>query len=331
MAWGCFCWIPCPYKKWNEDDRIPMVAMLPLVGTGLGLVTALVWWIIGILSGPAAPGAISAAPLLCGAVVTAAYFVMTGFIHLDGFMDVSDAVMPRHPRLEERVRILKDPHTGSFAAISMALMFLIFGASAAALSRSWAAGALILIAVATTSRCVSAISVICCEPMQTSQYAKAGFPDQTTFPKALPTLIITVLVTAACVCAALLLPETLLGIPKGMAGVPNAFGDVSNALSGTSDAVLAAGSTDMSGATPAFAGGGGHGIAPGVFGNGPFSMGRALLAWSVIGSAAVCAITAVIIGALDRKALGGMNGDISGHLITSGEMAGMLAAAIFLT
>ena len=47
-------------------------------------------------------------------------------------------------------------------------------------------------------------------------------------------------------------------------------------------------------------------------------------------AAAVCAITELIIGALDRKALGGMNGDISGHMITSGEMAGLLAAAILL-
>ena len=94
-----------------------MVAMLPLVGTGLGLVTAVVWSLIGLLGG---------SQVLSGAVVTAAYFVMTGFIHLDGFMDVADAVMPRHPVMEERIRILKDPHTGSFAAISMALMFLIF-------------------------------------------------------------------------------------------------------------------------------------------------------------------------------------------------------------
>ena len=41
-------------------------------------------------------------------------------------------------------------------------------------------------------------------------------------------------------------------------------------------------------------------------------------------------VDALIIGALDRSSLGGMNGDISGHMITSGEMAGMLAAAILL-
>ena len=255
MAWGCFCWIPCPYKKWNEDDRTAMVAMLPLVGTGLGLVTALVWCVLGLLG---------TAPILSGAVVTAAYFVMTGFIHLDGFMDVADAVMPRHPRIEERIRILKDPHTGSFAAVSMALMLLLFAASAAALSEVWEAGALAFIAVATTSRCVSAMSVIRCRPMETSQYASGAITQEKTLGKAMPALGITIIVVAACVAVCLKQPA---GLVK---------------------------------------------------------------AGCVAAAAIVCALTSLIIGAIDRRALGGMNGDISGHMITSGEMAGLLAAAILM-
>ena len=271
MAWGCFCWIPCPYKKWNEEDRTAMVAMLPLVGTGLGLVTAVVWSLIGLLGG---------SQVLSGAVVTAAYFVMTGFIHLDGFMDVADAVMPRHPVMEERIRILKDPHTGSFAAISMALMFLIFAASVAALSGSWGAGPLIFIAVATTSRCISAVTVISCRPMGTSQYVTTDFGQGRAFAKAVPALIITVLVVAACIALCLQGPHLLDFLPGGMKYLAHAFGQSA--------------------------------------------------AWVVLAAAAVCAITELIIGALDRKALGGMNGDISGHMITSGEMAGLLAAAILL-
>ena len=63
MAWGCFSWIPCPYKKWNDDDRTAMVAMLPLVGTGLGLITGLVWALLT---------ALGAGPILSGAAVTGA-------------------------------------------------------------------------------------------------------------------------------------------------------------------------------------------------------------------------------------------------------------------
>ena len=259
MAWGCFCWIPCPYKQWHDEDRDAMVATLPLVGTGLGLITGLVW---------AALGALNSGPILAGAVVTAAYFVMTGFIHLDGFMDVCDAVMPRHPDLQVRRRILKDPHTGSFAAVSMALMFLIFAASAAGLSSLWTEGALTIIAVATTSRCMSAASVLSCRPMETSQYITTDFGRGGTFAKAAAAVIITAVVLAACFFASLRIQAQ-----------PDA----------------------------------------------PF---QAWPAVRILIAAAVCAVTAAIMGALDRKALGGMNGDISGHMITSGEMAGMLAAAL---
>lgn len=253
MAWGCFCWIPCPYKKWNDDDRDAMVAMLPLVGTGLGLITGLVW---------ATLNALGAQPILAGAVVTAAYFVMTGFIHLDGFMDVCDAVMPRHPDLQVRRRILKDPHTGSFAAVSMALMFLIFAASAASLSSLWTEGALVLIAVATTSRCMSAVTVLSCRPMETSQYVTTDFGKGGSSAKAAAAMIITAAVLAGCAIVSM---------------------------------------------------------------QGLIQMDPAVC---ILAAAAVCAITAGIIGALDRRALGGMNGDISGHMITSGEMAGILAAAL---
>lgn len=271
MAWGCFSWIPCPYKKWDEANRTSMVAMLPLVGTGLGLLSAIIWGLTG---------ALGMGPVLSGAVITGVYFVMTGFIHLDGFMDVSDAVMPRHPRREERIRILKDPHTGSFAAISMALMFLIFAASAGELSSLWHAGALALIAVATTSRCVSAMTVICCQPMPTSQYTTTDFGRPGSFRKALPALVITILVLAGCVVICLQAPQLTPLLPERPHFIVAAM--------------------------------------------------ACSAAWSVLGAAGVCAATAMIIGVLDRRSLGGMNGDISGHMITSGEMAGLLAAAILM-
>ena len=280
MAWGCFCWIPCPYKQWNDDDREAMVAMLPLVGTGLALITGLVWAAVSMLGAPA---------VLAGAVVTAGYFVMTGFIHLDGFMDVCDAVMPRHPKLEVRRRILKDPHTGSFAAVSMALMLLIFAASAAAMSGSWAWGTLTFVAVATTSRCVSAVTVLSCRPMETSQYVTTDFGTGRAARKVAPAVIITAAVLAGCVLVSLQLP--VLAIPAS---------DSAGGFIGLQGAAL---------------------------------MGQAFReapAIIMLASAAVCALTGVIIGALDRRSLGGMNGDISGHIITSGEMAGMLAGALLL-
>ena len=80
------------------------------------------------------------------------------------------------------------------------------------------------------------------------------------------------------------------------------------------------------GEMPAHHGGmpGHHDGMPLLIGGGPIQVAILLIA------AAVTALTGLIIGHIDRKALGGMNGDISGHLITSSEMAGMLAAALLM-
>ena len=286
MAWGCFSWIPCPYKGWHEESRTAMVAMLPLVGTGLGLVTCLIWMAVSMLM---PGGAGIAQPILTGAIVTAVYFLMTGFIHLDGFMDVADAVMPRHPKMEERIRILKDPHTGSFAAISMALMFLLFMASASALSVPFGLWqALTFIVIVTTSRAMSAVQVIGCRPMGTSQYVNTEFGSEGSRRKAAPALVILALVLAAAIVVLL----TVGGhgeMPAHHGGMP-----------------------------------GHHDGMPLLIGGGPIQVAILLIA------AAVTALTGLIIGHIDRKALGGMNGDISGHLITSSEMAGMLAAALLM-
>lgn len=55
------------------------------------------------------------------AVCVAAPWLVTGFMHLDGYMDVCDAVLSRRD-LATRQRILKDSHCGAFAVICMVLL-----------------------------------------------------------------------------------------------------------------------------------------------------------------------------------------------------------------
>lgn len=56
------------------------------------------------------------------------------------------------------------------------------------------------------------------------------------------------------------------------------------------------------------------------------TMAGALAAY--IGAVAAAAVTAHIMGFHARKQLGGMNGDIAGYMIVSGELAGVIGAAI---
>ena len=112
MAWGMFLTIPCPKKIWRERARRKMLACLPLIGLIVGGIWALCAWLGSFLPQPLAA-------LLCAA----APWLITGFMHLDGYMDVCDAVLSRRD-LETRQRILKDSHCGAFAVICLMLLTL---------------------------------------------------------------------------------------------------------------------------------------------------------------------------------------------------------------
>ena len=61
---------------------------------------------------------------LLAAVLGALPVLVTGGIHMDGFLDTVDAKSSWRPR-EEKLRILKDPHTGAFAVIYAGIFLLL--------------------------------------------------------------------------------------------------------------------------------------------------------------------------------------------------------------
>lgn len=260
MAWGCFCRIPCPYRKWNEDDRYAMLNMFPFVGLLLGILTCIAWYLLDLLG---------TGGLLSGGILTALYFWMTGFIHLDGFMDCSDAVLSRRP-LAERQRILKDSHVGAFAVISLAFMLILFTVSMTVIAEEFSLRkAVVLCVIFMVSREMSAYSVINRKPMTTSQYGDLS--------------------SHSCNERGLL----------GIAAV-TAAGLIMIVLSGSG---LAAGAGEQS----------------------MFSVSAFFInIWIVLIQAALMAL----IGQRMREQLGGMNGDISGYMIVSGELAGVVMMAV---
>ncbi|MGN0702372.1 MAG: adenosylcobinamide-GDP ribazoletransferase [Lentihominibacter sp.] len=257
MAWGMFCWIPCPYRKWDGDARNAQLAMLPLVGTGMGIICCLIWRLLAVMG---------AGSVITGAVLTGAYFLMTGFIHLDGFMDCSDAVMPRHPEMEQRQRILKDSSVGAFAAAALGLMLLIFASSWITMAGSLSIGTCgIVIMIFTLSRTTAALNVMMCRPMKTSQYAAAGKKDN------------GVEITVAILIGAFVTVAAMIG--SGWEHLQTS------------------------------------------------PLGGAMCA---LAAAVVTAGSGLLTGIYDRKKLGGMNGDISGHMITLSEMFGIMTLALLI-
>ena len=160
MALGMFCGIPLPFHIWDEKLAAIMVASLPLVGAVIGAI----WWALALLL------TIPSLPLvMAAALLTVAPFFIAGFIHLDGYMDTSDALLSRRP-LENKLRILKDPTIGAFAGVMLAMLFLLQFAAMFTIVESGRHLAL-LIVICVISRSCSALSIFVLRHMPISNYA----------------------------------------------------------------------------------------------------------------------------------------------------------------
>lgn len=160
MSFTMFCAIPCPFHNWDEESRPLMTLFLPLVGLWIGLLWCLLAFLGELFDLPKA---------LLAAVLAVFPFLITGFMHLDGFLDVTDAVKSWRD-ISERRRILKDPLAGSFAVAACGVLCaLMLGAFLSMGSSSRGMHALILIPV--MSRAASGFFVTLLRPMSTSEYA----------------------------------------------------------------------------------------------------------------------------------------------------------------
>ena len=199
MCQSMFCAIPFPGNIWDEKARDKMLLFLPVVGLEIGAIWAGLAWLCSVLQLPV---------LLKGLLLSVYPYLATGFIHLDGYMDVTDAVKS-YRSVERRREILKDSHVGAFAVIGIALLLLAQFACMSSARET--ADFRILIFVPALSRCCSALAVTALKPMNTSQYADQKKPRSH--------IVILAAMAAACltggflVCGrfALVLPGCLLG------------------------------------------------------------------------------------------------------------------------
>lgn len=118
-AFAQYSRIPMPRFEWKDEDLRFSLAAFPLVGAVIG---ALFYALF-------AAGAYLGVPDTALAMLLAAVpLIVTGGFHVDGFMDVADALSSYRTK-EEKLAILKDPHIGAFAVIRLAVCGLIYIAS----------------------------------------------------------------------------------------------------------------------------------------------------------------------------------------------------------
>lgn len=143
IAFSTYSRIPVPQVEWSEENRKYSMCFFPLIGAVIGL---LLWGWLWLCD------ALSIGPVLKGAAGVLLPIFVTGGIHMDGFMDTSDALASWQPK-ERRLEILKDSHVGAFAVLGCAGYLLLH---AALLSEASAASGALHCCVFVLSRALSA-------------------------------------------------------------------------------------------------------------------------------------------------------------------------------
>ena len=147
VAFSTYSRIPMPIFTWTEENMRYSMCFFPIIGLVIGLLEILTDALCSFLH---------IGSLLRAVLLTVVPILVTGGIHMDGFLDTVDARRSYRGK-EERLRILKDPNIGAFAAIyGMVLMLCEAGCFAEVAGRALGGFCFGFV----LSRCLSGLSVI---------------------------------------------------------------------------------------------------------------------------------------------------------------------------
>ncbi|MGN0163286.1 MAG: adenosylcobinamide-GDP ribazoletransferase [Candidatus Ornithomonoglobus sp.] len=148
IAFSMYSRIPMPRVEWREESMKYVMCFFPLIGIIIGVVVYIAGKLMLVRN---------VSSLLFAAVVSVIPIVITGGIHMDGFIDTADALSSYGDK-EKKLEIMKDPHTGAFAIIWTAVYFILCLGLWSAVKIS----DMTVIAIGyAVSRTLSGLSVVC--------------------------------------------------------------------------------------------------------------------------------------------------------------------------
>ena len=115
VALSTYSAIPTPQFEWNQRNMKYSLCFMPVIGVLVGLLL----WGWGLLS-----QRLGLSGFLFAAVACCLPLLLTGGIHMDGYMDTCDA-LASHQTMERKLEIMKDPNCGAFAVIYCAVYLLL--------------------------------------------------------------------------------------------------------------------------------------------------------------------------------------------------------------
>lgn len=157
VAFSLFSTLPMPKMNWTKKNMRYAMCFFPLVGATVA-VFELLWYILATNN--------NISVMFFALVATIIPIVITGAIHLDGFMDTWDAIST-HADKEKKLLVLKDPHVGAFGVTACVFNIL---AKFVLWTQVYQYPALIAIPIGSyiISRAYNALSIILFTPAKTS-------------------------------------------------------------------------------------------------------------------------------------------------------------------
>ncbi|MCD8012683.1 MAG: adenosylcobinamide-GDP ribazoletransferase [Lachnospiraceae bacterium] len=118
IAVSMYSKFPAAQCDWSEENMKYVMCFFPWIGVVIGLL-CFGWDALAMYLG--------LRDALRNAILLILPVAVSGGIHLDGFLDTSDAMSSWRP-MEKRLEILKDSHAGAFAVIcGIVYFFLLYG------------------------------------------------------------------------------------------------------------------------------------------------------------------------------------------------------------
>ena len=148
VAISTYSAIPVPQFPWTEENTRYAICCFPVVGIFCGVGLAIWCWFCQWLE---------VSGVFFGAVAACLPLLITGGIHMDGFMDTVDALASHQDRAR-KLEILKDSACGAFAVLYCGVYLLL---SCALYYEGYAAGWIYAFAPAfVLSRCLSGLCAV---------------------------------------------------------------------------------------------------------------------------------------------------------------------------
>ena len=119
IACSMYSRIPMPQVDWTENRMKYAMCFFPLIGVIMGAAL----WLTALIGENV--HTLEEGSLLWAVMGTILPLLITGGIHLDGYLDVTDARSSYGDRAK-KLEILKDPHIGAFAVIGCGIYLLAY-------------------------------------------------------------------------------------------------------------------------------------------------------------------------------------------------------------